>query len=216
MFVFKRVLNMFFVLSFAVEEMHLSNAQAKKWSLPLPMVTRSSESDSASSSWSARSADEATEDERSPVPSPSASTHSGDGLDPYNIDRHGHHHSNAHSLYTPEASPKSSAKAAEMQSRKLAMKAKQTEEYVQSSTVQQLVFGSAMAAAAMGSGKGGHERDHLPSTHCSSSGGTADYGKCGEMCWSIRLPLLKTNIFLLHGSFGHLGGLGHGREGRLR
>ena len=40
------------------------------------MVIRSSESDSASSSWSARSADEATEDERSPVPSPSASTHS--------------------------------------------------------------------------------------------------------------------------------------------
>ena len=42
------------------------------------MVTRSSESDSASSSWSARSADEGTEDERSPVPSPSASTHSGE------------------------------------------------------------------------------------------------------------------------------------------
>ncbi|UXI22629.1 hypothetical protein NH340_JMT08571 [Sarcoptes scabiei] len=48
----------------------------KKWSLPLPVVIRSSESDSASSSWSARSADEATEDERSPVPSPSASTYS--------------------------------------------------------------------------------------------------------------------------------------------
>lgn len=162
--------------------MHLGNAQAKKWSLPLPMVTRSSESDSASSSWSARSADEATEDERSPVPSPSASTHSGDGLDPYNIDRHGHH-AHSHSLYTPEASPKSSAKAAEMQSRKLAMKAKQTEEYVQSSTVQQLVFGSAMAAAMGASGKG-HDRNMLPSTSTSDN---AD-GKCGEMCWSIVIP----------------------------
>lgn len=56
----------------------LGGPNNKKWSLPLPVVTRSSESDSASSSWSARSADEATEDERSPVPSPSASTHSGD------------------------------------------------------------------------------------------------------------------------------------------
>jgi len=54
----------------------LSTSTPKKWSLPLPVVTRGSESDSTSSSWSARSADETTEDERSPIPSPSASTHS--------------------------------------------------------------------------------------------------------------------------------------------
>nr|XP_046912865.1 rho GTPase-activating protein 29-like isoform X1 [Dermatophagoides farinae] len=59
-----------------IEDILKSCGNTKKWSLPLPMVIRSSESDSASSSWSARSADEATEDERSPVPSPSASTHS--------------------------------------------------------------------------------------------------------------------------------------------
>lgn len=57
--------------------MCLSVPTPKKWSLPLPIVPRGSESDSTTSSWSARSGDE-TDDDRSPIPSPSASTHSAD------------------------------------------------------------------------------------------------------------------------------------------
>lgn len=107
-----------------IEELYLSTPTTKKWSLPLPIVTRSSESDSASSSWSARSADEATEDERSPIPSPSASTHSGD------VDYYGGLDQTVGSStsYVPEPSS-NSLKTIEMETRKLAIKAKQTEEF---------------------------------------------------------------------------------------
>ncbi|CAG2103347.1 unnamed protein product [Medioppia subpectinata] len=64
----------------ALDDLCLGSTTSKKWSLPLPIVTRGSESDSTSSSWSARSADETTEDERSPIPSPSASTQSCEAL----------------------------------------------------------------------------------------------------------------------------------------
>ncbi|XP_054164714.1 rho GTPase-activating protein 45-like [Oppia nitens] len=64
----------------AYDDLCLTVPNTKKWSLPLPAGPRGSESDSTSSSWSARSADETTEDERSPIPSPSASTQSCEAL----------------------------------------------------------------------------------------------------------------------------------------
>ncbi|OTF79667.1 Rho GTPase activating protein-like protein [Euroglyphus maynei] len=82
----------------------------KKWSLPLPMVIHSSESDSASSSWSARSADEATEDERSPVPSPSASTHSTEEYLP------------SCNVKSPTLSPTTPSRMFEIESKKLSIK----------------------------------------------------------------------------------------------
>lgn len=116
------VFSFWFLIYSFIEDINFGTPTAKKWSLPLPIVTRSSESDSASSSWSARSADEGTEDERSPVPSPSASTHS-DDID--NLLAVGH--SSGHKA--PGFSEKN-LKAVELQTRKLAIRAKETEEFV--------------------------------------------------------------------------------------
>ena len=130
--------------------MYLGGPTTKKWSLPLPVVTRSSESDSASSSWSARSADEATEDERSPIPSPSASHHSGE-VDSYYSLTPQQAASGFATMGPPatsaEAHSPKSAKTIDMETRKLAIKAKQSEEFVyHTQTVQQLAIGSIQTA----------------------------------------------------------------------
>lgn len=119
----------------------LGGPNNKKWSLPLPVVTRSSESDSASSSWSARSADEATEDERSPVPSPSASTHSGDYG--YGVGASGGASGSSNQIATAEYTA-NVCKTAELEdNKKLAMKAKHSEDIEYSARLAHEMSGAA-------------------------------------------------------------------------
>ena len=131
---------------------------------------RNSESDSASSSWSARSIDGSlTEDDRSPIRSPSPSAHSGDGLlaidnnnsnptsaikktisPPYNQFHHQFNNkfnnsssssSKTVGIATLESvtSPNSQLKAADIESRKSANKAKTEETMFHKRTIQQMM-----------------------------------------------------------------------------